>query len=92
MSHKAICLPNDENFIKFTSFFLGIINSLEKKRPAGYSLLSTNSREGEMDEKVPIYDSMNLLSLVSNDRMRGNGTKLCQGTFRLDIRKKNDLL
>lgn len=41
-----------------------------------------------MDKKVPIYDSMSLLSLVSNDRMCGNGTKLCQGTFRLDNRKK----
>lgn len=45
-----------------------------------------------MDKKVQIYDSMSLLSLVSNDRMCGNGTKLCQGTFRLDNRKKKYLL
>ena len=28
-----------------------------------------------------------LVSLVTNNRMRGNDLRLCQGKFRLDIRK-----
>jgi len=28
-----------------------------------------------------------LVSLVTNNRMRGNDLRLCQGSFRLDIRK-----
>ena len=49
------------------------------------------------DDLIAVYSSLmrgrgdrgtDLFSLVYDNRMQGNGLKLCQGKFRLDIRKK----
>ncbi|KAK4815346.1 LOW QUALITY PROTEIN: hypothetical protein QYF61_000178 [Mycteria americana] len=58
------------------------LSALEKRRLRGnciafYSFLRRGSGEGGAD----------LFSLGSSDRMHGNGSKLHQGRFRLDIRK-----
>jgi len=63
--------------------WLKTLPSLEKMRPRGYlialySFLRRGSGKGGAD----------LFSLVSSHKRHGNGSKLCQVGFRLDIRKQ----